>query len=121
MSGPAGSNSHDTSDLARDTGERPSTRTDLASATVADALARQAHSCRLLGSPVAAAVFDAVGADYASGGVTAAVLDGVTSAPIQDAIPLRLLACAHRLALRGDAPALARHYESCGWQWDGDA
>ncbi|HEY4331031.1 MAG TPA: DUF2332 domain-containing protein, partial [Ilumatobacteraceae bacterium] len=36
-----------------------------------------------------------------------------------DALPLRYLATAHRLALAGDAPLLARHYPSCGGAWDG--
>lgn len=38
-----------------------------------------------------------------------------------DAVPLRLLGAAHRLALAGDAPAYAAHLPTCGGDGDGEA
>lgn len=37
-----------------------------------------------------------------------------------DAVPLRLLGAAHRLALAGEAPAYAAHLPTCGGDGDGD-
>ena len=87
--------------------------------SVRDSLERQAASCRTIGSPLYATLLDGLLADHDRDGVTAELLDGVTEQPQHDALPLRYLACAHRLALAGRAPGLARHYPSCGGAWDG--
>lgn len=87
--------------------------------TVLASLERQAESCAHIGSPLYAALLTGLVADHLSGGLTAELLDGVSSQPIHDALPLRYLATAHRLALAGDAPELASWYPSCGGSWDG--
>lgn len=68
-----------------------------------------------------AAVLTEIAADLRDGGPCAIVLDGVSDRPVHDAVPLRLLATTHRLALSGAAPALAAQYLSCGGSWDGEA
>ena len=87
-------------------------------AAVRTALSTQAESCRSIGSPLYATVLDGLAADHDRGGLTATLLDGLSEHPQRDAIPLRYLACGHRLALAGKAPELARHYPSCGGEWD---
>jgi len=89
--------------------------------SVRESLVRQAQSCRSIGSPLYASVLSGLIDNYDRGGVTAALLDGVSSQPQHDALPLRYLACAHRLALAGRAAQLARHFPSCGGSWDGSA
>jgi hypothetical protein len=42
------------------------------------------------------------------------VLEGHETDPIGSVLALRFMAAAHRLVLRGEAPALARHYPSAG-------
>ena len=87
---------------------------------VLDAVRRQARSCAHLGSPVYAALLGEIADDVAGGGSCAALLGPVSERPVHDAVPLRLLAATHLLALRGDAPELAAHYPSCGGAWDGE-
>ncbi len=88
---------------------------------VVDALERQARSCAHLGSPIYAALLREIADDVRSGGATATVLEPVSERPVHDAVPLRLLAATHLLALRGDAPGLAERYPSCGGIWSGEA
>lgn len=90
-----------------------------ASYTVLEAIEHQAASCARIGSPLYASLLTGLAADYLSAGLTAELLEGVSSTPVHDAVPLRYLATAHRLALSGDAPELAAHYPSCGGTWDG--
>lgn len=87
--------------------------------TVIDALERQAASCAHIGSPLYASLLTGLAADHLSGGLTAELLEGVSDRPIHDAVPLRYLATAHRLALCGEAAELAIHYPSCGGTWAG--
>ena len=84
-----------------------------------DSLLRQARSCAHVGSALYGELLDGLAADYAAGGVTRTLLYGVTATPVHDALPLRYLATAHRLALEGMAPNLAALYASCGGHWDG--
>ena len=86
---------------------------------VADSLRRQAASCAHIGSPLYAHLLDGLCADYVAGGISYEVLNGVTKQPVHDALGLRYLATAHRLALEGSAPELASAYESCGGTWSG--
>ncbi|MEO6125131.1 MAG: DUF2332 domain-containing protein [Ilumatobacteraceae bacterium] len=87
--------------------------------SVRESLVRQAFSCRSIGSPLYATLLEGLTTDYDGNGVTADLLDGVSAQPQHDALPLRYLACAHRLALAGRAADLARHFPSCGGTWDG--
>lgn len=89
-------------------------------AAIVDAVERQARSCDLLGSPIYAALLTEIAADIRAGGPCASVLEGVSERPVHDAIPLRLLATTHRLALAGSAPSLAERYPSCGGSWAGE-
>ena len=88
--------------------------------TVEFALATQAEQCDRVGSPLYAVLLRGLVEDYRRGGLTAALLEGVSERPVHDAVPLRYLATAHRLALTHLAPRLAARYPSCGGTWDGD-
>lgn len=88
-------------------------------AAVNDSLVRQAVSCEHIGSPLYAALFRDLAADHAAGGITAALLDGVSESPVHDALPLRYAGTLHALALMGRADELAAQYPSCGGTWDG--
>ncbi len=79
-----------------------------------DALVHQAQQCAVLGSPMYAGMLDGLVADFDRGGITHRLLDGRPERPIHDAVPLRLLGAIHRLALRGDAAALAARFPSTG-------
>ena len=70
-----------------------------------DALAWQAHYCRTAGSPVAAAILDAVRRDVGAGGPLADELPGTVR--FGDLIGLRVMAAVHRLALQRRAPRVA--------------
>jgi hypothetical protein len=89
------------------------------SPTLIDAIERQSESCAHIGSPLYAALLAGLAADYLSAGLTAELLEGVSEQPVHDAVPLRYLATAHLLALRGAAPELASLYPSCGGSWHG--
>lgn len=85
---------------------------------MADALDRQAVSCDQLGSPLYADLLRDLRLDYDRGGVTRELLEARPH-PVHDAVPLRYLGAVHALALRGQAPALAARYPSCGGTVDG--
>jgi hypothetical protein len=87
--------------------------------SVIEAIEQQATSCALVGSDLYSSLLTGLAGDYLSGGLTSELLDGVSDRPFHDAVPLRYLATAHRLALAGEAPTLAAHYPSCGGAWDG--
>lgn len=87
--------------------------------TLIEAIERQADSCSHIGSPLYAGLLTGLAGDYLSGGLTAELLEGVSDQPVHDAVPLRYLATAHRLALGGSAPELAALYPSCGGAWHG--
>jgi hypothetical protein len=88
--------------------------------SVSDAIALQREACARLGSPLYARVLDSVAADHAAGGLMAEMLEGRTTRPVHDALPLRLLGAVHRLVLESRAPDLARFYPSVGGTADGD-
>ncbi|GGC80192.1 hypothetical protein GCM10011512_03600 [Tersicoccus solisilvae] len=85
---------------------------------VASHFQHQAAACGRLGSPLYAALLPRLAEDLLADGPTAAVIAGHEHRPESDALSLRLLGGAHRLALSGHAPALAAHLPSCGG--DGD-
>ena len=88
--------------------------------TVDQALVAQAEACDRVGSPLYATLLRGLVEDHRQGGLTAELLDGVSERPVHDAVPLRYLATAHRLALTGGAPRLAAQYPSCGGTWQSD-
>jgi hypothetical protein len=87
--------------------------------TLAEAFERQIQGSLIAGSPMYASLLNGLLADYLAGGFSAEILEGVSDAPLHDAVPLRYLAVGHRLALEGRAPDLAAIYPSCGGRWDG--
>ena len=90
------------------------------STSVEQAIEAQAASAAHIGSPLYAHLLEGLLTDLHMGGITAELLDGVSDRPMHDAVPLRYLATAHRLALAGDAPELAQYYPSCGGSWHGE-
>ena len=80
----------------------------------------QALSAHRMDSPLYGYLLDALLVDCQSRGLTYDILDGVSDEPYHDAVPLRYLATAHRLALGGHARDLARFYPSCGGSWNGE-
>jgi len=80
----------------------------------------QAVLCGQLGSPLAKAVLESVAENYASGGGARDILAAWPGDPFADNLTTRLLGGLHRLALDGQAPALAALYPSCGGQWSGE-
>ena len=83
-------------------------------AGVLDAIRAQSRACAHLGSSQYARLLDAMALDHAAGGPVRRLLDGRSDRPVHDAVVLRLLGAAHRLALAGSAPALAACFPSCG-------
>ncbi|WP_129837942.1 DUF2332 domain-containing protein [Streptomyces sp. RFCAC02] len=88
---------------------------------VAQVFSRQAEACAHLGSPLYAALLRRVAQDIREGGPCADAVTGREDGPEDDALPLRLMAGAHALALTGRAPALAEHYPSAGGVLDPEA
>jgi hypothetical protein len=86
---------------------------------VVEHLLWQADACQSLGSTFYAVLLRHLADDAASDGITARLLLGHVGDLQEDALALRLLGAAHRLALGGEAPSLAAHYPSTGG--DGDA
>lgn len=78
-----------------------------------------------MGSPLYARLLEVATLDLEADGPIHAVVDHWDGNPMEDAVPLRLLAGVHRLVLSGRAPNLARHYPSAGgdpaWPECGDA
>jgi hypothetical protein len=79
----------------------------------------QAAWCARLGSPIYAYLLEKAADDLAAGGPVWRVVEPYVDQPLNFAHHLRLMGATHRLALTGDAPALAAHYPSTGG--DGDA
>jgi hypothetical protein len=85
-----------------------------ARAAIAERLRRQAGSAVQRGSPLYVGLLERIAADVDAGGPAWALLCRRAEEPEGDALPLRLMAAAHRLVLAGEAPALARWYPSAG-------
>jgi len=77
-------------------------------------LRQQASACRALGSTLYGDLLIHAADDVLAGGPTADVLAGHMAARIASAMPLRMLAGAHAVALSGRAPELAAFYPSAG-------
>lgn len=83
-----------------------------------EALRQQAEACAALGSPLYARLCEHLADDFAARGLSYDLL-AARPRPRRDAVTLRLLGAAHRLALAGKAARLARQYPSCGGAPDG--
>jgi hypothetical protein len=86
---------------------------------VVEAFRLQADFCGKMGSPLYAELLARSADDIERGGPVARVFDGWIGNPIPDAVVLRFAGTAHRLALDGVVPELARHLPSAGGtpQW----
>jgi hypothetical protein len=85
-------------------------------------LLEQAEWCRLMGSPLYAALLDRAASDVERQGVAWRILEPHARPGRRGAaLALRLMAAVHRLVLTGEAPALARHYPTAGGDAGGDA
>jgi hypothetical protein len=74
----------------------------------------QAPHCERLGSPLYAELCRRAADDVEAGGPLLEMLAGHERDSYESMLQLRLLGAAHRLALTGEAPALAAHYPSTG-------
>lgn len=74
----------------------------------------QSQACAELGSPLYAALLDAVADDVLAGGPALDVLAGHEADPGPSALALRLMGAVHRLVLERAAPGLALFYPSVG-------
>ena len=81
---------------------------------------RQALGAEALGSALYDDLFKRMADDVEAGGPTWALLEPHAGESLGQAYPLRVLGGAHRLALDGDAPELARHLPSTGGDGDHD-
>jgi len=77
-------------------------------------LREQALSCAQMGSPLYDQLLRSAADDAEAGGPVWSVLQPHLSPGRGDALALRFMAAAHRMALTGQAPALALHYPSVG-------
>jgi len=82
---------------------------------VAKALTLQGGMCRTMGSPMNGDLLDRAAADWQAGGPVRPLLEPWADLPLkaqfEAAVPLRLIASWHELALSGDDPAVTRAYE----------
>src|SRR4051794_21057904 len=74
----------------------------------------QAGWCARLGSPIYAHLLERAADDIEQGGPVWRVVEPYEDRPFNFTHHIRLLGETHRLALTGDAPALAAHYPSTG-------
>ena len=81
----------------------------------------QATVCAAMGSPFYGALLDAAARDYRNGGPVRAFFDASPQRRTASHIGIRLMGALHLRALDGSAPALARHFPSCGGDGDADA
>ena len=81
----------------------------------------QAGWCQRLGSPIYSHVLERAADDLAAGGPVWRVVEPYIDRPFNFVHHLRLLGETHRLALMGDAPALAAHYPTTGGDGDAEA
>lgn len=75
-----------------------------------DAFAKQIRWCESLGSPFTARLLTVLADDIAAGGATAELVRSWAGDPVADALPLRMAAALHALALTEAAPRLVACY-----------
>jgi hypothetical protein len=88
-------------------------------ATLVSLFRGQADWCARLGSAIYGYMLRRAADDLAAGGPVWRVVEPYLDRPLNFTHHLRLMGATHRLALTGEAPALAAHYPSTGG--DGDA
>jgi hypothetical protein len=88
------------------------------SASDSDRFLEQAKWCRAFGSPFTAALMEALAADVAAFGPTAAILAQIPDLRRADAMPLRIAGALHALVLSGRDPELAAEYPPQRRDWD---
>ncbi len=86
----------------------------VARSSLAERFRWQAPHCERLGSPLYAELCRRAADDVEAGGPLLDVLEDHERDPYESMLQLRLLGAVHRLALTGEAPALAAHYPSTG-------
>lgn len=97
----------------------PANRDQPSRARIASLLRDQARQCAALGSPLYGHLLARAAEEAEHGGVVFELLAAHEAPnPRADALALRLMAAAHRLALGGQAPALAACYPTCGGRPD---
>ena len=74
----------------------------------------QSAAFKLAGASLSVHLSDAAFENLRQDGVVAQLFRAWSGDAIHDYFPLRLVAAAHSLALRGQAPDLASHYPTCG-------
>ncbi len=98
---------------------------DKTAAVAAAALAFQALACRKFGSPFSADFLDAAGRDLAAGRPAARLLAPFAGLEVAEfmgrAVPIRLLAAFHDLALSGEEPDLTAAHPTADRPGDGEA
>src|SRR5215212_10897837 len=94
----------------------PSAKTELA-----ERFRWQARWCGTLGSPLYADLVARAAEDLEAGGPVWRSVEPYADQPATFTHHLRLMGATHRLALSGEAPALAAHYPSTGGDGDADA
>src|SRR4051794_20555277 len=82
--------------------------------TFGERMRLQAEQCRLMGSPLTAALLDGAEADLAAGGIVAELVEPFLDLPPGAVPSLRFAGALHRLVLERKAPELALHYPSVG-------
>src|SRR4051794_40480015 len=92
-----------------------------ARATLVGLFRGQAGWCRKLGSPIYGEMLERAAADMEAGGPVWRTVEPYAEKPLNFATHLRLMGATHRLALAGEAPALAAHYPSTGGGGGADA
>lgn len=80
----------------------------------AERMRLQAEQCRLMGSPLTAALLEGAAADLDRDGVVAQIVQPYLGLPGGAVPSLRFAGALHRLVLEGRAPELALHYPSVG-------
>src|SRR4051794_36560300 len=89
--------------------------------TLAGLFRGQAGGCRKLGSPIYGEMLERAAADMEAGGPVWRTVEPYADKPLNFATHLRLMGATHRLALAGEAPALAAHYPATEGDGDADA
>jgi hypothetical protein len=91
------------------------------SAGLDEAWRKQVAYCDAHGSPFTARVLEAAWADWQQGGTLRALLPGWAGNAWADAVPLRVAAALHSLALEGSSPQLAALYPPAAETFDARA
>src|SRR5215472_1774370 len=81
---------------------------------IPDLCRAQAQWCERLGSPLYAYLLHRAAEDYEQSGPVRELLAPHANDRRGSVLPLRMMGAAHRLALLGEMPELARYYPSCG-------